>query len=189
MRLCSSRESSVQTEQSREESNCSRKDPVRTDKILFEQSQACSNRLKSCSNRKRQGKPNYTWKDPIRTDKDYIQVLEDHTKFWKTIDGKAFKSHHPPTKHLALTKVGTSKELDVKIEAIALTVPNTSTENSKANIHQNNWTNMALTMIGRQLDRMEDKLLDQPIKEASISKIQPVDIQPPLSVLDFKLTD
>ena len=118
--------------------------------------------------------------------------MEDHNKIWKTVGGKAFKSHYPPIENLALTKVGTSKDTTTKIEVVAFSVPNiSSTKSSEIAINQANWTNIALHTIGKQLDCMKDKI-HQPIvdpKGKLTSNLHPTDIQPPMSVLDFKLTD
>ena len=124
---------------------------------------------------------------------DYIQVLEDHTKIWTSVDGKQFKTHHPPTETLhIIRKASSDDQQDIKFEASALMQPLSSNiDNSKSIIAQNNWTNMALFMIGKQMDRMECSSSSS--KEAkdipSSSVVYPVDIHPPLSVPDFKLTD
>ena len=133
-----------------------------------------------------------TWFKEWFPTQDYIQVLEDHTEIWTSVDGKQFKSYHPPTETLAIVRKDSSEaKPDLTVEASALVVPTSSNiENSKAIISQNNWSNMALYMIGQQLDRMETSPSLPPAKDIpSSSVVHPVDIHPPLSVPDSKLTD
>ena len=122
---------------------------------------------------------------------NFIQVLEDHTKIWKAVDGRAFKAHHPPTENLTLTRKSSAKdsnEKDCQFEATALVAPPTNNiKICKALITLNNWTNMALYVVGRQLDRMESAQVA--VQAETSTTVHPTDIHPPLSVPDFKLTN
>ena len=124
-----------------------------------------------------------------------INVIKDHSKEWKTKSGNTFKSHHPPTDDLLLIKKGENTETgstSISIEASALVKPTSKNIiNNEACINQANWTNISLQVIGRQLDRIEDSILDNKRTSNTVctSEVHPVDIQPPTSIPNFKLTD
>ena len=118
--------------------------------------------------------------------------MEDHNKIWTSVDGQQYNSYHPPTENLCIGRKDPSEvKPDLTFDASALVLPsNSNLENTKSIMAQNNWTNMALYIIGKQMDRMENSSPPTDVTNIpSSSVVYPVDIHPPLSVPDFKLTD
>jgi hypothetical protein len=113
----------------------------------------------------------------------YINAIEDHSKEWKTKSGNTFKSHHPPTDDLLLIKKGENTETgstSISIEASALVKPTSKNIiNNEACINQANWTNISLQVIGKQLDRIENSILNSKKTTntaGGTSGVHPVDI-------------
>ena len=93
--------------------------------------------------------------------KQHLSVIKK-SNFVKATDKAIVRSSHPPLETILITCQDQEKE----VKAIPFKIANDQTPITSV-IEQNNFTNESLDIIGRQLDRIEEKIVDSIEKPAS----------------------
>ena len=123
-----------------------------------------------------------------------VCVLTDFECEWKLIGGKTLTSVYPPS-NFTLEYGQNSQGNEYTIEASAFKLP---VGNFESIIKQNNWTNVNVQIIGKQLSRVEENIVSvqnkidkmTPIfkkeevieKSKEVKKLEPVCVKPPIKV-------
>ena len=97
--------------------------------------------------------------------KQHLSVIKK-SNFVKATDKAIVRSSHPPLETILITCQDQEKE----VKAIPFKIANDQTPITSV-IEQNNFTNESLDIIGRQLDRIEEKIVDSIEKPASEKSI------------------
>ena len=93
------------------------------------------------------------------------------SNFVKT-DKTIIRSSHPPLEPILITtkKDEVTKE-EVKVKATPFKIANDQTPIVSL-IEQNNFTNQSLHIICQQLDCIEERIVEKPVSEKSVSKLR-----------------
>ena len=97
--------------------------------------------------------------------KQHLSVIKK-SNFVKTTDKAIVRSSHPPLETVLIT----CQDQETEVKAIPFKIANDQTPITSV-IEQNNFTNESLDIIGRQLDRIEEKIVDSIEKPASEKSI------------------
>ena len=97
--------------------------------------------------------------------KQHLSVIKK-SNFVKATDKAIVRSSHPPLETVLIT----CQDQETEVKAIPFKIANDQTPITSV-IEQNNFTNESLDIIGRQLDRIEEKIVDSIEKPASEKSI------------------
>ena len=97
--------------------------------------------------------------------KQHLSVIKK-SNFVKATDKAIVRSSHPPLETILIT----CQDQETEVKAIPFKIANDQTPITSV-IEQNNFTNESLDIIGRQLDRIEEKIVDSIEKPASEKSI------------------
>ena len=97
--------------------------------------------------------------------KQHLSVIKK-SNFVKATDKAIVRSSHPPLETVLIT----CQDQETEVKAIPFKIANNQTPITSV-IEQNNFTNESLDIIGRQLDRIEEKIVDSIEKPASEKSI------------------
>ena len=97
--------------------------------------------------------------------KQHLSVIKK-SNFVKATDKAIVRSSHPPLETVLIT----CQDQETEVKAIPFNIANDQTPITSV-IEQNNFTNESLDIIGRQLDRIEEKIVDSIEKPASEKSI------------------
>ena len=124
---------------------------------------------------------------------DQLNVLAEIKKDWITTSGKVIQSIHPPPQTLELAPRNHSTDSKPLNITPYTELPESKNYQELVKVKdivpfskQNNYTNLFLQTLGKQVTRIEEKIENLKPDKKFID-IQPVNIKPPLEIFDFKL--